>query len=73
MINKWIRRHILWEYWFVLVLMILSILSSILYEVNPVKAGFFVNRFIVHINTFLLIIIFVWLRFLKKRLNQSED
>ena len=71
-INKWIRRHILWEYWVVLVLMVLSVLISGFIIVNPIGIfNGFKSQFVqIHVNTIVLVLLFFWLRFLKKRLKE---
>ena len=71
MINKWIRRHILWEYWFVLVLMILSIIGLIAYLIIPLLQIQF-KSLQIYSNTLFFILLFIWLRFLKSKLNQGE-
>ena len=70
--NKWIKIHITWEYWIVLVLMILSLLGSIILIINPSKAYIDKTSYIIsYINTIVLVLLSLWLSFLKKKLKED--
>ena len=68
--NKLIRLHIIWEYWIILIFMLLSIGLSILYMINPVIQLMF-SAFTIHDNTLFIIAAFIWIRILKKKLKQE--
>lgn len=70
--NKYIRRHIIWEYWIVVIFGALSIGLSTVFIVYPnsiLTVG--QNPISIHANTVFLVLVFFWLRFLKKKLNEE--
>ncbi len=63
--NRLIRKHIIWEYRIIIILLAFSIVCSIGYELIPVLQ-LTQSRYIIHGNTILTVLIFFWIKKLRK-------
>lgn len=71
--NKYIRRHIVVEYWFVIIFAALFTGLSAVYIFNPQSVLTSTSSEIVaHLNTVILIVLAGWLWFLKKKVKESD-
>jgi len=69
--NPTIKKHIIIEYWIALILLILSTICSIAYELLPILK-LTQNSILVHGNLVIMFLVFLWTKKLRRIVKEGK-